>query len=173
MPLRMPTTIQFFRSEIQVAHYSSGLSLLRTSPHDATHSKGHRPEVACRNACLPLNQYPALSSSIIQIPWNIFGTKLVCCTIFVDSKVFIGFSSMLSAIKGRPKPSKTPVKSGCELALVSIQSQVIHGGLAFLRPLNHRKTNCGSLSGHSVLFCFPSHKLVLLPESDLQTESSA
>lgn len=71
MPLRMPTTIQFFRSEIQVAHYSSGLSLLRTSPHDVTHSKGHRPEVACRNACLPLNQYPALSSSIIQILWNI------------------------------------------------------------------------------------------------------
>ena len=156
-----------------MAHYSSGLSLLRTSPHDPTF-QGSSPGIS-----VPMLGQTTQSISSTQLfnhsdSLEHFGTNFSVVP-FSWSGKFHGFSSMLSAIQ---RTAKTIQNTSCEewlfsLALVSIQSQVIHGGLAFLRPLNHRKTNCGSLSGHSVLFCFPSHKLVLLPESDLQTESSA
>ena len=117
-----------------MAHYSSGLSLLRTSPHDPTF-QGSSPGISVQNAWAnhSINiQHSALQSFRFL---NIFGTNFIV-PFWWTGKKFHWFSSMLSAIKGRPKPSKTPaVKSGCELALVSIQSQVIHGGLAFLRPL--------------------------------------
>ena len=114
-----------------MAHYSSGLSLLRTSPHDPTF-QGSSPGIS-----VPMLGQTTQSISSTQLfnhsdSLEHFGTNFSVVP-FSWSGKFHGFSSMLSAIQ---RTAKTIQNTSCEewlfsLALVSIQSQVIHGGLAF------------------------------------------